>query len=88
MKSERFRMVQWLALAALFYGLALLAFGSQPQLQTLCWKLGNVTIAAYVGYKIDVHASRKRITPFSSDGEYIRRSIIMAAAMLAVGMGL
>lgn len=86
--TDKLRMIQWLALAALFYGLALLVFGGQPQLQTIFLKLGNITIAAFVGYKLDIHAFRKRITPFSSELEQIRRAIIMAAAMLAVSLGL
>ncbi len=86
--SERFRMLQWLAAAAFFYGVALLVFSTQPQLQTLCWKLGNVTIASYVGYKVDVHAFRKHIEAYSPGLEQIRRAIIIAAAMLAIGLGL
>ena len=82
------RMIQWLLLAALFYTLALLAFGTQPQLQTLCWKLGNVTLAAYVGFWIDRHLARAPLTKRSEWYEHIRRAIIVAAAMLAVGMGL
>ena len=87
--SDRFRMIQWLALAAIFYLLALLAFGAQPQLQTLCWKLGNLTVAAFVGYWIDRHAfmySRLRVD--SPPLLEVRRAIVMAAAMLAVAMGL
>lgn len=86
--KDQLRMVHWLALAAIFYLLALFTVPGLPQLQTLCWKLGNVTIAAYVGYKIDRNAARKPITAASTDLEYIRRAIIMAAAMLAVSLGL
>jgi hypothetical protein len=82
-------MIQWLAFAVCFYTLALLVFGSQPQLQTLCWKLGNVTVAAFVGYKVDIHAF-KSVVKWStgSDLWQIRRAIVMAAAMLAVSIGL
>lgn len=83
-----FRMVQWLAGAAVCYALALLAFHDQPQLQTLCWKLGNVTVAAYVGFWIDRNLSRKPLTDQSPGHEHIRRAIIVAAVMLAVGLGL
>jgi len=86
--SDKLRMAQWLALAALFYGLALTVFGGQPQLQTLAWKLGNVTVAAWVGYWLDRRAFRLPITPKSPGLEQIRRAIIMAAAMLAVSLGL
>jgi len=49
--GDRLRMVEWLALAIVFYALALYVFGGQPQLQTLCWKLGNLTIAGFMGYQ-------------------------------------
>ena len=81
-----FRMLHWLLLAGIFYAIALSV--PWPQVQTLCWKLGNVTVAAYVGYFIDRHMSRKPITAGSSDLEYIRRAIGMAAAMLSVALGL
>lgn len=85
---DKFRMIQWLGFAAVFYGAAMFIFGSQPQLQTLCWKLGNVTIAGFVGYHIDVHAFRRHITPYSNGLDQIRRAIIVAAAMLSVSLGL
>ena len=61
-------MVQWLALAVVFYSLALWVFGWQPQLQTLCWKLGNLTVAGFMGYWLDrtvfyVHAARRGDEP-------------------------
>lgn len=86
--SDKFRMIQWLGFAGIFYALAMWAFGGQPQLQTLCWKLGNLTVASFAGYHIDVHAFRKHITPYSTGVEQIRRAIIMAAAMLSVSLGL
>jgi len=93
--ADRLRMVQWLGFAAVLYAASMLVgfLGVEPGsqwalIQTLCWKLGNVTVAGYVGYKLDVHAFRKHITPYSNGQEQIRRAIIIAAAMLAVGMGL
>lgn len=86
---DKFRMAQWLALAAVFYGMALTVFGSQPQLQTLCWKIGNLTIASFIGYWIDRRAFMDaRLDPRSPALLQIRRAIIIAAAMLAVAMGL
>jgi hypothetical protein len=87
--KDKFRMAQWLALAAVFYGLALSAFGSQPQLQTLCWKIGNLTVASFIGYWIDRRAFMDaRLDPHSPALLQVRRAIIMSAAMLAVAMGL
>ncbi|MGP1675941.1 MAG: putative holin [Burkholderiales bacterium] len=86
--NDKFRMIQWLAIAAVFYALALTVFAAQPQLQTLAWKLGNVTVAGFVGYWIDRRAFRKAITPYSPPLEQIRRAVIMAAAMLSVSLGL
>lgn len=87
--SDKFRMVHWLGFAAVFYGAAMLVFGSQPQLQTLCWKLGNLTVASFAGYWIDRNLfSESRVHSYSSPFLQIRRAIIVAAAMLAVGMGL
>lgn len=87
--KDKFRMAQWLALAAVFYGLALTVFGSQPQLQTLCWKIGNLTVASFIGYWIDRRAFMgARLDPYSPALLQVRRAIIMSAAMLAVAMGL
>lgn len=85
--SNKLRMAQWLLFAAIFYGIAM--YISMPQIQTLCWKLGNVTVAAFVGYWIDRRAFyKKRLTGESVPTEEIRRAIIIAAAMLAVSLGL
>jgi hypothetical protein len=87
--KDKFRMMQWLLIAAFFYGLALTVFGAQPQLQTLCWKLGNLTVASFVGYWIDRRAFMfSRISASSQPLLELRRAIVMAAAMLAVAMGL
>ena len=87
--KDKFRMAQWLLMAVLFYGSALLVFGDQPQLQTLAWKLGNLTVAAFVGYWIDRRAFLDaRLNPHSPPLLQMRRAVIMAAAMLAVAMGL
>jgi hypothetical protein len=89
MIADKFRMFQWLALALVFYGLALYVFGAEPQLQTLCWKLGNLTVAGFMGYWLDRCAFwYSRLDALSNPLLHIRRAVIMAAAMLAVAMGL
>ena len=87
--KDKFRMSQWLLLAVVFYATALWVFGDQPQLQTLAWKLGNLTVASFVGYWIDRRAFMDaRLDPHSPPLLQMRRAMIMAAAMLAVAMGL
>ncbi len=84
--KDYFRMFPWLLFAAVFYVIALNV--AMPQVQTLCWKLGNVTVAAFVGYWIDRHAFRDRIDAMSSGLMLIRRALIIAAAMISVALGL
>lgn len=95
---DKLRMVQWLVIAAVLYGGALTlrattGDGGLPSayapIETMLWKLGNVTVASYVGYFIDRHAFRdNRISEFSDPLDRIRRAIVMASAMLAVALGL
>jgi len=89
MKSEKMRMVEWLLLAALFYMgcVVLRALEMEPQVQVVLWKLGNVTVAAYVGYWIDRRAFT-RVMVTTTPLEQVRRAIVMAAAMLSVSLGL
>jgi hypothetical protein len=88
-KTDKLRMIEWLLIAAALYAgcIALRTLGIEPQVQVVLWKLANLTVAAHVGYWMDRRAF-KRILVTSSGHEQIRRSIIMAAAMLTVGMGL
>jgi hypothetical protein len=87
--GDRFRMIEWLALAIVFYVLALYVFGGQPQLQTLCWKLGNLTVASFMGYWLDRTVFYDtRPDAVTSPIYHIRRAMVMAAAMIAVATGL
>lgn len=90
MKTDLARMFDWLAWAVACYLAVLLLRYVQvaPQVQTVLWKLGNLTVAAYAGYWIDRRAFRKRIDATSTPIEQLRRAIVMAAAMLAVALGL
>jgi hypothetical protein len=89
-KADLGRMFDWLAWAAACYLFVILLryVDAAPQLQTVLWKLGNLNVAAYAGYWIDRRAFRKRIDAESSPHEHIRRAIVMAAAMVAVALGL
>lgn len=90
MKAELNRMADWLGWAVLAYAacIVLRTYEVEPQVQVILWKLGNVTVAAYVGYWIDRRAFRMRINADASIQEQLRRAIVMAAAMLSVGLGL
>jgi hypothetical protein len=96
---SKLRMAQWLALAVLFYMAAFAisiyrldnpAFAIPTvAIDTVLWKLGNITSAAYVAYWIDRRAFyTKRISGSSPELRDIRRAIIISAAMIAVGLGL
>lgn len=89
-KTDLARMFDWLAWAAVCYLAVMLlrAADLAPQMQTVLWKLGNLTVAAYAGYWIDRRAFRRRIDDTSPPLEQLRRAVVMAAAILAVAMGL
>ena len=90
-KGDLSRMLDWLIWAFLFHTGAILlrTYGLEPQIQTILWKLGNLTLAAYAGYWIDRRAFyRYRIEMSSPPLEQVRRAIVIAAAMVAVGLGL
>lgn len=84
------RMAGWLlfSLAAYAGCIALRVFDMEPQVQTVLWKLANVSVASHVGYWIDRHAFHTRITPSSTPHECLRRAIVMGATMLSMGLGL
>lgn len=89
-KRNLTRMAGWLAWSLATYAacIVLRTYDLEPQLQTVLWKLGNVSIAAHSGYWIDRHAFQTRITTSSTPHECLRRAIVMGATMLAVGLGL
>lgn len=91
-------MIQWLCIAVVLYIAAILiaevnAGSPVPPswipIQTALWKLGNVTLAAFVGYWIDRRAfHQERLNAMSPPLHGVRRAIVMGAAMLAVALGL
>ena len=85
MNRDLFRMVHWLIVAALFYAIALNV--AQPQLQTLFWKLGHVTVGCYVGYLADRHLIG-RLKPESTGERQIARALIVLAVVYGVSGGL
>jgi hypothetical protein len=88
---DKMRMFQWVLISlGLYAAAALLAAGQQlPQVQIVLWKLGHITLAAFVGYWVDRRTFHlARIDEASSPVEHVRRAIIIGAAMLAIAMGL
>lgn len=88
-KRDLARMFDWLVWAFVFYAMCitLRVYGVEPQVQTVLWKLGNLTVAAYAGYWIDRRAFT-RLYLGAPPLEQMRRAVIIAAAMVAVGLGL
>ncbi len=85
-QSGIFRMFHFLLISAALYAAAMLV--DKPQLQIILWKSGHIVNAAFIGYWVDRATSRDKIDATSSGLMYIRRAIIIAAAMLSVSMGL
>jgi hypothetical protein len=80
-------MLPWALLAAVLYAIALNI--PQPQIQTLLWKLGHITLGANVGYWIDRTAFGDRIDPQHVDPtRALSRAIVVAAAILGLSLGL
>jgi hypothetical protein len=80
-------MLPWALLALLFYTVALAT--PQPQIQTLLWKIGHITLGANVGYWIDRTAFQDRLEPGTTDPiRALSRAIVVAAAILGLSLGL
>ena len=87
-KSDRFRMLQWLLLALIFYPLAYtFRAGEGNLIGTAFWKAGHVLTGMYLGY-FAARCALGRINIESNDGRLIARAILMAAATLALAFGL
>lgn len=86
-KKDLFRMFPWLVLAAGLYGIAMIV--QNPQLQTLFWKLGHITVAAYLGYWLDRHLLG-RYVPETHFGTHrvLARAFIVGSVILGVAFGL
>lgn len=84
---DKLRMAHWAVFSGLIYLAAM--YVAQPQLQIVLWKIGHITVAAFVGYWIDRNVFRdSRIHSNSLPMLQVRRAIIIGAAMLAISMGM
>lgn len=79
------RMTPFALVSIACYALALNV--ADIQIQTLLWKIGHITVAAHVGYWIDV-AALGHVTGEDQDTRRVARALIIAGAMLAIAMGL
>jgi hypothetical protein len=85
------RMFQWLLFSIICYFIAavLASWNAQPQVQVIFWKVGHLALGANLGYWIDRNAfKRSRVNELSPALFGIRRAIIIAAAILALALGL
>ena len=89
---EFLRMLHWLIFSALayFFAMYLASKGMDfyPQIQTISWKIGHLTVASFLGYWIDRNVFRDRITKDSPPLVNIRRAIIIVGTMIAISLGM
>lgn len=86
MTANRLRMIGWLAMAVVFYALAIV-LKDQVQISTGLWKAGHITSGGYLGYWMD----RKlygRLMPHDPSERTISRAIIVAACIVGMAFGL
>lgn len=92
MKLDIFRMFSFLLLAFFFYGMALIlvSFNDMvlPQVQTILWKSGHISVGAFLGYYIDRSVFRDRVNDNSGSHIHLRRAIIIVGAMIAIALGM
>ena len=91
-QCDLLRMSHFLILAICLYSFAIIlaSYGMNyfPQLQTVSWKLGHITIGAYLGYWIDRHCTHMHVNENSSQVEHIRRAIIIASVIIGISIGM
>ena len=77
-RMDLFRMAGWLVMGMFFYSCSILVGSDRPQLQLALWKLGNVTMFAFVGYWLARRAiGRLKVT---MDGRYTQSEAMIIAA--------
>lgn len=87
MSKDLLRMVIWVCLGLLLYGLAICTPNQFPAVQTVFYKMGHVTTLAWIGYWI----SRKalgRVVPTTDPTEKLARAVLIGAVIIAGSMGL
>lgn len=84
--KDKLRMIQWLLIAAVFYGAAMIV--QQPQAQTGLWKAGHITSGAFLGYWIDRHLFGRYDHSDINTNRVLARAIVAGAAILGMAFGL
>jgi hypothetical protein len=84
-KQDRLRMVSWLMFSTVLYTAAI--YAGNPQIQTGLWKMGHITMGAFIGYWADRHLLGQ-MNYASSQGRQLSRAIIVAAAIIGMANGL
>lgn len=93
---DKLRIWPWLCLAFAF--IAIVAVVAPYQLGVLAWSLSKLSLGAYLGYWVDrsiFHYCRPHaflehntsVPPAVFAASMIRRALIIAAAILALGLG-
>jgi|TARA_R110001583_G_scaffold9243_3_gene43925 hypothetical protein len=94
--TDKLRIWPWLCLALAFT--AIVAVVAPYQLGVLAWSLSKLSLGAYLGYWVDrsifhycrPHAfleHRSAVQPDAFAASMIRRALIIAASILALGLG-
>ncbi len=87
--KDKLRMIIWLQLGLLFYGLSWAVGNDLPAVQTVFYKIGHVTTLAWVGYWIS-RQMLGRIDRGSAPEphEIGARAILVGAIIIAGSLGL
>lgn len=81
------RMLIWLALSVLAYAASAAAGTDHPQVQVVLYKVGHVTLLAWVGYWISRQALG-RIYDHTNSTRVLARGVIMAGVIVGGSLGL
>lgn len=81
------RMLIWLALSVLAYAASSAAGADHPQVQVVLYKVGHVTLLAWVGYWI-ARQALGRVWSSTEPTRVLARAVIMAGVIVAGSLGL
>lgn len=84
---DKLRMVIWLVIGLGAYTASVLVGPSDPIVQTTLYKIGHVTVLAWIGYWIARNAIG-RLDTTSTQGDKLGRALVMGAVIIAGSLGL
>lgn len=87
---EHNRMLNWLLSAFVLYGIAfaLNYFRISEAGASLFYKFGHVTVAGFLGYRLDRSLFRDRMCNNTEPLKQLRRAILVGAVVLSISIGL